>query len=304
MDAANICDVFCVANAAANSDAERRHPSKCEWGFCVWEGFADFYRELSHNGGIYNTFAQNWYDMQIKTVQYGLGTKGYRSRMNGDWVSGPETLSDEALGGNRYDLGRTYFSHPMDDDYYKAMFPGLVQDQGAAVVGCELGRTATASSRQFRGLLPVGHQAEVARGARDRALDALLHRLRRRSAEAVLRLLSQGREERMEQAAAGAAQHPSSRRKVRHSPRGRLADPAHAVDQVSPRERCPEAHDRAGNRLSDRDVRRARQRRHLPHRADAGGDRDHRSGRRQACTSHHRRRMRTSSWCCGCSRPT
>src|SRR4249920_3375891 len=23
---------------------------------CVWEGFADFYRELSHNGGIYNTF--------------------------------------------------------------------------------------------------------------------------------------------------------------------------------------------------------------------------------------------------------
>ncbi len=90
---------------------------------CVWEGFADFYRELSHNGGIYNTFAQNWYDMQIKTVQYGLGSKGYRSRMNGDWVSGPETLPDEALGGNRYDLGQTYFSHPMDDAYYKAMFP-------------------------------------------------------------------------------------------------------------------------------------------------------------------------------------
>jgi uncharacterized protein len=90
---------------------------------CVWEGFADFYRELSHNGGIYNTFAQNWYDMQIKTVQYGLGTKGYRSRMNGDWVSGPVTLPDEALGANRYDLGKTYFSHPMDDDYYKAMFP-------------------------------------------------------------------------------------------------------------------------------------------------------------------------------------
>ena len=41
---------------------------------CVWEGFADFYRELSHNGGIYNTFAQNWYDMQVKTVQHGLGT--------------------------------------------------------------------------------------------------------------------------------------------------------------------------------------------------------------------------------------
>ncbi|MGA8966153.1 MAG: CocE/NonD family hydrolase, partial [Pseudolabrys sp.] len=90
---------------------------------CVWEGFADFYRELSHNGGIYNTFAQNWYDMQVKTVQYGLGTKGHRSRMNGDWVSGPETLTAEQMGASRYDLGKTYFAHPFDDDFYKAMLP-------------------------------------------------------------------------------------------------------------------------------------------------------------------------------------
>jgi hypothetical protein len=27
------------------------------------------------------------------------------------------------MGGNRYDLGKTYFAHPLDDDYYKAMFP-------------------------------------------------------------------------------------------------------------------------------------------------------------------------------------
>ena len=84
---------------------------------------ADFYRELSHNGGIYNTFAQNWYDMQVKTVQYGLGTKGHRSRMNGDWVSGPDTLTEEEMGANRYDLGKTYFAHPLDDDFYKAMRP-------------------------------------------------------------------------------------------------------------------------------------------------------------------------------------
>jgi len=90
---------------------------------CVWEGFADFYRELSHNGGIYSTFAQNWYDMQVKNVQYGLGSKGRRSRMNGDWVSGPEMLTEEEMGANRYDLGKTYISHPLDDDYYKAMAP-------------------------------------------------------------------------------------------------------------------------------------------------------------------------------------
>jgi predicted acyl esterase len=90
---------------------------------CVWEGFADFYRELSHNGGIYNTFAQNWYDMQVKSVQNGLGHKGHRSRMNGDWVSGPQTLTDVEMGGNRYDLGATYLAHPLDDDFYEAMLP-------------------------------------------------------------------------------------------------------------------------------------------------------------------------------------
>jgi hypothetical protein len=90
---------------------------------CIWEGAADFYRDLSHHGGIYCTFAQNWYDMQVKTIQYGLGTRGHRSRMNGDWVSGPETLTTEEMGNNRFDLGTTYFEHPLDDKYWKAMMP-------------------------------------------------------------------------------------------------------------------------------------------------------------------------------------
>ncbi len=92
---------------------------------CVWEGFADFYRELSHNGGIYSTFAQNWYDMQIRTVQNGLGVNGHRSRMNGEWVSGPDTLSSEEMGANRFDLGGTYIAHPMDDEYWKSLSPDL-----------------------------------------------------------------------------------------------------------------------------------------------------------------------------------
>ncbi len=61
--------------------------------------------------------------MQVKSVQYGLGSKGHRSRMNGDWVSGPETLTEEEMGANRYDLGKTYFAHPLDDEFYKAMLP-------------------------------------------------------------------------------------------------------------------------------------------------------------------------------------
>jgi predicted acyl esterase len=90
---------------------------------CIWEGAADFYRDLSHHGGIYCTFAQNWYDMQVRSVQHGLGTRGHRSHMNGEWVSGPQTLTAEEMGSNRYDLGTTYYQHSLDDEYWQAMMP-------------------------------------------------------------------------------------------------------------------------------------------------------------------------------------
>jgi putative CocE/NonD family hydrolase len=91
---------------------------------CIWEGAADLYRELAHHGGILTSFVANWYDMQCKTVQNGVGTKGYRSRMNGEMVSGPETLTDEELAGNRCDLGNDLLSNKLStDDYWKSRIP-------------------------------------------------------------------------------------------------------------------------------------------------------------------------------------
>ena len=60
---------------------------------CVWEGAADWYRDMTHHGGILSTFWANWYDMQVKTVQYGVGERGPRSVVTGELVCGPETLS-------------------------------------------------------------------------------------------------------------------------------------------------------------------------------------------------------------------
>ena len=119
---------------------------------CIWEGFNDFYREMTHNGGILNTMPPNWYDMQSKTVQHGLGARGLKSRMNGDLVSGPETLTAEELAANRFDLGEDYLEHPMDDEYWQATDAGPVEGQGAAAVGGQLGRPAAAHARQLRGL--------------------------------------------------------------------------------------------------------------------------------------------------------
>ncbi|OAI50754.1 peptidase S15 [Betaproteobacteria bacterium SCGC AG-212-J23] len=90
---------------------------------CVWEGMADWYRDGTHHGGIVNTFWANWYDMQVKSVQYGLGERGPKSRANGKWVCGDETLSDAELAKNRCSFGDEIVAHPLDDDYHKARSP-------------------------------------------------------------------------------------------------------------------------------------------------------------------------------------
>jgi len=90
---------------------------------CVWEGAADWYRDMTHHGGILSTFWENWYDMQVKTVQYGAGERGKRSRVHGELVCGPETLSEAELKKNRADFGAEIAAHPMDDAYHKARSP-------------------------------------------------------------------------------------------------------------------------------------------------------------------------------------
>jgi len=90
---------------------------------CVWEGSADWYRDMTHHGGILSTFWENWYDMQVKTVQYGAGERGKRSRIHGELVCGPETLSDEQLAKNRADFGGQILAHPLDDRYHRDRSP-------------------------------------------------------------------------------------------------------------------------------------------------------------------------------------
>ncbi|MGA7940168.1 MAG: CocE/NonD family hydrolase [Bradyrhizobium sp.] len=90
---------------------------------CIWEGAADWYRDMTHHGGILSTFWANWCDMQVKTVQYGLGERGPRSVVTGALVCGDETLSDAALARNRASFGDEIVAHPLDDDYHKARSP-------------------------------------------------------------------------------------------------------------------------------------------------------------------------------------
>ncbi len=90
---------------------------------CIWEGSADWYRDMTHHGGILNTFWANWYDMQVKSVQHGLGERGPRSRVTGKLVCGDVTLSDAELYRNRCDFGDEILAHPLDDAYHRARSP-------------------------------------------------------------------------------------------------------------------------------------------------------------------------------------
>ena len=90
---------------------------------CIWEGAADWYRDMTHHGGILSTFWDNWYDMQVKTVQYGAGERGKRSRVHGGLACGPEIFSDEQLARNRSDFGADIAAHPLDDSYHRARSP-------------------------------------------------------------------------------------------------------------------------------------------------------------------------------------
>jgi predicted acyl esterase len=88
-----------------------------------WEGASDPYREVNRHGGIACTFPANWFPRQVMTVQHGLGRKGYTSRVTGELVAGPETLSDEELARNRGDIRGTIKAHPLNDEYYRARTP-------------------------------------------------------------------------------------------------------------------------------------------------------------------------------------
>jgi uncharacterized protein len=94
---------------------------------CVWEGWSDYYRDGSRHGGIACTFRKNWQEMQVVTVQHGRGEHGPRSRVTGELVCGPETLSEEELARNRADMWGAVLSRPLIDDYYRDRTPDFAK---------------------------------------------------------------------------------------------------------------------------------------------------------------------------------
>ncbi|MCR4672286.1 MAG: CocE/NonD family hydrolase [Lachnospiraceae bacterium] len=69
-----------------------------------FEGFNDFYREAARHGGVLHDMLALWYPRQVKTLQHGLGYNGMIGALTGDWLCGPEMLSEEELEKKRIDF--------------------------------------------------------------------------------------------------------------------------------------------------------------------------------------------------------
>jgi uncharacterized protein len=85
---------------------------------CIWEGSSDYYRELCRHGGILSDFLNSWHPRQVASVQYGVGTRGARSVVTGEWVAGPQTLSKEELARNFADTPSEAKRRRRLDRYY------------------------------------------------------------------------------------------------------------------------------------------------------------------------------------------
>lgn len=86
---------------------------------CPWEGANDYYRDMTHHGGIHNAFLPDWYQ-RMSTIQNGLGSRGFRNPESGLLACGDQDLTDAELSANRCDLAQEIIGHPFDDDWHFA----------------------------------------------------------------------------------------------------------------------------------------------------------------------------------------
>jgi predicted acyl esterase len=120
---------------------------------CAWEGWNDAYRESARHGGIICSFRKNWQDMQVKTVQHGQGERGAKSRVTGELVCGPETLSESELLKNREDMWQSFLSREMDDAYYRERSADLSKVKVPVLSAANWGGQGLHTRGNFEGFL-------------------------------------------------------------------------------------------------------------------------------------------------------
>jgi uncharacterized protein len=93
---------------------------------CPWEGFVDYYRDSTHQGGIFsNVFTTAWWPRQVLVNQYGNAATIHRDRETGERTTGGPALSEAMLAANRADYPGELLRHPLYDAWYREHTPDL-----------------------------------------------------------------------------------------------------------------------------------------------------------------------------------
>ena len=159
-----------------------------------WEGQNDRYRDSGYHGGILSQFQERWAKHQVANIQYGRGERAKKNPNHRRIGCRSGDVVRRGACANRVDAFEELKKHPLDDSMASLALGRSVARAHAAAHVRQLGRAGDSSARQLQRLhRDAGVHTEVAGGARGFALVAVLERLRRRSAEALLRLLPQGR---------------------------------------------------------------------------------------------------------------
>jgi len=125
---------------------------------CVWEGAADWYREVARHGGIYCRFMHNLFPRAFYRVQHGLGERGFRSRVTGELVSGPETLPEEELAKNRRDIEKFVLDHPFDDEACRERTPDFSKVKTAVLSAANWGGVGLHPRGNFEGFIAAASE--------------------------------------------------------------------------------------------------------------------------------------------------
>jgi hypothetical protein len=123
---------------------------------CVWEGFADYYRELIRHGGILSQFTEAWYPRQVLRVQHGVGERGPKSRVTGEAVAGPETLAPEVLAKNASDPAREALERELVDDYYRERMVDFARIEAPLLSAANWGGMGLHPRGNFEGFVAAG----------------------------------------------------------------------------------------------------------------------------------------------------
>jgi predicted acyl esterase len=119
---------------------------------CIWEGAHDLYREWAYHGGMFCTYGGNWYKGRCIPRQHGLGVNGYKARINGDYVSGPPTLSNEELGFNRTNMNSDMFQNKLvTDQYWQERIPDFSKIHVPVLSAANWGGQSLHSRGNFEG---------------------------------------------------------------------------------------------------------------------------------------------------------